>query len=151
LLVVQQDIPVKCVQLYRCGPGAPAPGPQEAKTIEPTVSTRLLAIPGFDGTAREAALALRTALDAYRLCIQLTAGKRFTTTLERPDHSPVTTVDFAIQALVGWYLEQAFPRATSVAEEDSALLHISPVDLTAVALQAIRMIGADRPVGPTPP
>ena len=42
--------------------------------------------------------------------------------MTKPDRTPVTVADFAVQALIGSLLDRAYPGATLVAEEDAAAL-----------------------------
>lgn len=133
MLVGQQDILAKRVQLCCPAPVAPASGELEAQAIGDTMTPPHPANPSFPGLDAEARFALQSVHDAAQLCSTLMTHGQSCRRLDKPDTSPVTVVDFAVQALVAQRLEQAFPEATLVAEEDSALLRASEADLAAAA------------------
>jgi 3'(2'), 5'-bisphosphate nucleotidase len=75
----------------------------------------------FKAYRTETDLALRAVRLAAALCRQIRqAGASLD--LDKPDRSPVTAADFASQALIAFFLKQAFPRDPIVGEEDSTLL-----------------------------
>lgn len=68
----------------------------------------------------------------------------------KPDHSPVTVADLAIQTLLLAVLSSLFPTHAFIAEESSSELRASPALLSRV-LALVRLHGASNPVcaGPT--
>lgn len=68
----------------------------------------------------------------------------------KPDHSPVTVADLAIQTLLLAVLSSLFPAHAFIAEESSSELRASPALLTRV-LSLVRLHGSQNPVcaGPT--
>jgi 3'(2'), 5'-bisphosphate nucleotidase len=68
---------------------------------------------------------IQFAIEAVRqaaLLVRRVRAEMVSPALTKDDRSPVTVADFASQALVGYLLEQAFPQAAMVAEEDSQAL-----------------------------
>jgi 3'(2'), 5'-bisphosphate nucleotidase len=72
----------------------------------------------FDNYQPEVTLALESVRAATRLCREI-QHETVVGAMAKPDHSPVTVADFASQAVIGRWLENAFPGDTIVAEEDS--------------------------------
>jgi len=56
--------------------------------------------------------------------VRLVQAEMTTPAMTKDDRSPVTVGDYAVQALVAHHLEQAFPEAVLVAEEDSQALRL---------------------------
>lgn len=75
----------------------------------------------FDLNASETKFAIQAVRQACRL-VKLIQAEMVTPALTKEDRSPVTVADFASQALVGKFLEEAFPTDTLVGEEDSSAL-----------------------------
>ncbi len=86
---------------------------------------------------REIAIATTT------LAAQLTEHIRYqstTSTLEKPDDSPVTIADFGAQALICQGLSAIFPDDPIIGEEDATLLQESPDALTKVTENVQRFL-----------
>ena len=71
--------------------------------------------------AAEAEFALRAVTAAAEVCRGVQQGARHAPQ-RKPDASPVTEADYASQALIGGWLDEAFPHDPLVAEEDSLTL-----------------------------
>lgn len=56
------------------------------------------------------------------LLVKTVQAEMVTPALTKDDHSPVTVADFAVQALVGHLLEEAYPGDAMIGEEDSSSL-----------------------------
>ena len=69
----------------------------------------------------EVGFAVGVVREAAQLAKQV-QREMISTALIKEDQSPVTVADFAVQALLGCSLDQAFPNDPLVAEEDSGLL-----------------------------
>jgi 3'(2'), 5'-bisphosphate nucleotidase len=66
---------------------------------------------------------LEFAISAVRqtsLLVKQVQAEMVTAALTKDDRSPVTVADFAAQALVGYLLEQTFPKDAMIGEEDSS-------------------------------
>lgn len=72
----------------------------------------------FKQYAREAQVAVSAVRLACRVTDRVFKSIAPTTTLIKPDHSPVTVADFSAQAIVNSCLESAFPTDGVVGEED---------------------------------
>jgi len=79
----------------------------------------------------QAEIAIAAAKQAAILCESIRHSVQFAS-LDKPDLSPVTIADFAAQAVICYYLNQAFPQDSIVAEETAALLQASPPQLAKV-------------------
>jgi len=75
----------------------------------------------FDNLSPELDFALRFARQAADVAFQVERDMVLST-LTKSDRSPVTTADFAIQALAGRLLHEKFPGDILVAEESSAMI-----------------------------
>ena len=91
----------------------------------------LLALDGFD---RDVQVAVRIVREAMQVARSLESRAHETT---KPDSSPVTVADFAIQAIVAERLGTACPGDALIAEEDARLLGDDP-DL---AKQIVEVVG----------
>ncbi len=79
---------------------------------------------------KELLVAVQAVRAAANLCRSVQANLITADTLEKKDKSPVTVADFASQAIVCSYLQQAFPQDQVVGEEDSTdLQHHEQVQL----------------------
>jgi 3'(2'), 5'-bisphosphate nucleotidase len=68
---------------------------------------------------------LEFAIHAVRqaaLLVKQVQAEMVSSALTKDDRSPVTVADFAAQALVGYLLDQAFPKDAMIGEEDSSVL-----------------------------
>jgi 3'(2'), 5'-bisphosphate nucleotidase len=101
--------------------------------VTTAVSRRL---DSFDSATQ---VALRAVRDAIRLARSLEG--RATATI-KPDTSPVTVADLAIQALVAARLADGFPHDPLVAEEDRATVRADP-DLSRQVVEVVRQIIPD--------
>ncbi len=72
----------------------------------------------FDNYQPEVAFALESVRAATRLCREI-RHETVVGTMVKLDRSPVTVADYASQAVIGRWLENAFPGDIIVAEEDS--------------------------------
>jgi len=74
----------------------------------------------FDNVSPELDFALRFARQAADVAFQV--EQDMFSTLTKSDRSPVTTADFAIQALAGRLIHETFPADVLVAEESAAMI-----------------------------
>jgi 3'(2'), 5'-bisphosphate nucleotidase len=65
------------------------------------------------------------AVQTAALLVQEIQDEMVTSALTKEDRSPVTVADFAAQAVVGYLLEQRFPEASLVGEEEVSMLSSS--------------------------
>jgi len=91
--------------------------------------------------------ALRTVQQAASLTADI-QNEMVSVALTKDDRSPVTVADFAAQAVVGYLLENTFPRALLVGEETSAVLRSSEESdtldtITAFMQRVIKGVGAE--------
>ena len=93
---------------------------------------------------------IKFAIDAVRsasLLVKTVQTEMVTQALTKDDRSPVTVADFAAQALVGYLLEEAYPKDALIGEEDSAALR-EPAELA--TLDRITAFTARFAAGATP-
>jgi 3'(2'), 5'-bisphosphate nucleotidase len=76
---------------------------------------------------------LEFAINAVRqasLLVKRVQSEMVSSALTKDDRSPVTVADFAAQALVGYLLDEAFPKDAMIGEEDSSVLQTTKESAT---------------------
>jgi 3'(2'), 5'-bisphosphate nucleotidase len=71
---------------------------------------------------KERQTAIEAVLSACELCREVQAELLSLNSISKKDRTPVTVADFGAQALISYYLKNAFPDDLLVGEEDSRLL-----------------------------